>query len=599
MSVGGPGRGGEPTGYDGVMTMPGDAHHRKPPPRLRDRNSRSAWGALLFLLLQVGLSAQIAGHPVESSRGMVVSAEERATRAGARVLSEGGNAVDAAVAVGFVLSVTLPAAGNLGGGGFMIIHRPGGGETALDFRECAPAAASRNMFLDAGGKVVPERSRRGLLAVAVPGTVAGLLHAHAKYGKLPRARVLAPALRLAREGFVVSQSLSRSLEAARGLLAGHPESRRIFLGGGEGLEPGAILRQPELAATLERIAREGRAGFYEGATADLILAEMERGGGLVTAADLRDYRVKERRPLRGSYRGHEIVSMPPPSSGGVALIEMLNLLETWPISRLGPGSERTLHLMAECMRLAFRDRARFMGDPDFTSLPTEKLVSRKYALSLRRLIGESASVSRALPEVSLPAREREETTHFSVMDAAGGAVACTYTLNGSYGSGVTVTGAGFLLNNEMDDFAAAPGHPNMYGLLQGEANAVGPRKRPLSSMTPTLVMRGGKVVMVIGSPGGPTIINTVLQCVMNVLDHRMTIAQAVAAPRIHHQWMPDRIDHERFGINPDVMRGLRSRGHELRLRGPIGDAHGIFHDPSRGLFQGAADPRHGGVALGP
>jgi gamma-glutamyltranspeptidase/glutathione hydrolase len=530
---------------------------------------------------------------------MVVSAESHASDAGVEILAAGGTAVDAAVAVGFALAVTWPTAGNLGGGGFMVIHLADGTERAVDYRERAPAGASRDMYLGADGRPIVERSLVGVLAAGVPGSVAGLCHVQARYGKLGLEEVMAPAIRLAETGFPVSRFLAASLRRGRKLLERFPESRRIFLRGGRPYEAGEVLRQPELAASLRRIAAQGASGFYGGRTAELIAAEMKREGGLVTLEDLRAYAVKERAPLRGSYRGWEIVSMPPPSSGGVALVQMLNILEHYPLARLGPGSERGLHLMAEAMRCAFRDRAAHLGDPDFAEIPVKGLVSEAYARGLRAGIGESAGVSTAMPAADPFAHEKSETTHYSVMDAAGNAVACTTTLNGGYGCGVTVTGAGFLLNNEMDDFSVAPGQPNMFQLIQGEANAIAPSKRPLSSMTPTLVKREGRVMMVIGSPGGPTIINTVLQCIVNVLDHGMDIAQAVAAPRIHHQWLPDRISHEPYGINPDVRRRLEARGHRLREgEGTMGDAHGIIRDPQTGRLEGAADPRGGGAARG-
>ncbi|HMS16749.1 MAG TPA: gamma-glutamyltransferase [Planctomycetota bacterium] len=542
------------------------------------------------------LQGQIAAAPLTAKNGMVVGPEPLATDVALQVLRDGGNGVDAAVALGFALAVTFPSAGNLGGGGFMVIQAPGGELVALDYREMAPLAATREMYLDAAGRAIPEKSTVGHLAVGVPGSVAGMCHAHARFGKLPLKSVMAGAIRLAEDGFPVSRFLARSLRGNRVLLASHEESRRIFLAGGKGHEEGETFVQSELAATLKRIAESGPEGFYSGVTADLMLAEMQRGGGILKKADLVGYRVMEREPLVGRYRGHEIVSMPPPSSGGVALLQMLQILEGFPISEWGFGAEDSVHTMAEAMRFAFRDRALHLGDPDFSPIPVEDLVRRPYCEALRKQIGARAAVSEGLINVPF---EKDQTTHYSILDASGFAVACTTTLNGSYGCGVTVKGAGFLLNNEMDDFAVAPGVPNMFDLIQGEANAVGPRKRPLSSMTPTLVRKDGKVVMVIGSPGGPTIITTVLQCILNVVDHGMTISQAIAAPRFHHQWKPDRIVHEPFGLNPDVIRGLKQRGHELVPRdGYQGDAHGIWVDLSRGLLTGAADPRYGGAARG-
>lgn len=540
--------------------------------------------------------AQVAGPPVRAGRGLVAGPEPLAVEAGVEIMRAGGTAIDAAVAVGFALAVTLPSAGNLGGGGFVVMQTADGQRLALDFREMGPAGAHRDLYLGEDGEAIAALSRRGHLASGVPGSVAGLCHLQEHHGTLPLARVMEPAIRLARDGLVVSRFLERSLEGARPLLESHPESKRIFLAGGRGWREGELFRQPDLARTLERIAKMGPEGFYAGRVAELVAAEMARGNGIMTAADLAAYEVKARVPVTGTYRGHEIVSMPPPSSGGTALVQMLNLLEPHPVGEWGFGAERTLHTMTEAMRLAFRDRAHWMGDPDFSEVPFERLAAKDYAARQQKRISERAGRSEGMPLTSL---EKEQTTHFSVMDAAGNAVACTTTLNSGYGSGVTITGAGFLMNNEMDDFAAAPGKPNLYGLVQGEANAVGARKRPLSSMTPTLVVRDGRVLLAIGSPGGPTIINTVLQCISNVVDHGMNPAQAVAAPRIHHQWLPDRLRHEPFGLNPDVARGLKARGHVLLPRtSPQGDAHMVLLDVERGVLLGAADPRNGGAARG-
>ena len=537
-------------------------------------------------------------RPVSASRGMVVSACPIAAGVGARILASGGNAIDAAVAVGFALAVTYPSAGNLGGGGFMIIHGDGGHEVALDYREMAPRKAHRDLYLDKDGRVVPSLSVVGHLAAGVPGSVAGMLEALEHHGgSLSRAKILAPAIDLARNGFVISPELAASLRSSSRLKL-FAESRRVLLHGGLGFRAGEVLKQPQLAKTLERIRDEGRAGFYQGETARLVAAEMKRGHGIMDEKDLKAYRVVARKPLRGRYRGRTIVSMPPPSSGGIALLQMLALLEPYPLSRFGANSARSSHLLAEVMRLAFRDRARYLGDPDFTKIPTEHLISAKYADLLRPGIGEMARPSRSLKGYDAFTLEPEETTHYSVMDEKGRAVSCTTTLNGSFGSGVLVPGAGFLLNNEMDDFAAAPGSPNMYGLIQGEANSVGARKRPLSSMTPTLVEQEDKVVMVIGSPGGPTIINTVLQCIINRIDYGMNIAQAIAAPRIHHQWLPDRLDHEGIGMNPEVARVLKERGHLLHRRSNLGNAQGITRSLKSGRFFGASDVRGNGAAVG-
>ncbi len=557
---------------------------------------RAAW---ILGVIASTLAGQTPGTLARSSEAMVASAEPFATEAGLEILKAGGTAVDAAVAVGFALAVTYPVAGNLGGGGFMVIHLPGQGEFTVDYREMAPAAAHRDLYRDQDGKVDPEASRRGHRAAGVPGSVAGLCHVQARFGTLPLGAVLAPAIRLASEGFRVSPALARSLRADRDVLGAYPESKRIFLADGELRKEGDQFLQPELAGVLVRIAEKGRAGFYEGATADLLVAEMKRGKGLITHEDLLAYEVKERAPLRGRYRGFDIVSMPPPSSGGIALIQMLNLLEGFdyqPSERSGPDRA---HRIIESMRLAFRDRALHLGDPDFAAVPAKGLTSKAYAAHLRPQIRERAMVSRNLTDADPFAYEKTETTHYSVMDKSGIAVACTTTLNGGHGCGVTVTGAGFLLNNEMDDFAIAPGVPNMFDLIQGEANAVGPKKRPLSSMTPTLVMKDGKVMLVIGSPGGPTIINTVLHVVLNVLDDGMEIDAAIAAPRFHHQWLPDRTQCEPKSLTESAESVLGKRGHRLEARTyGIGDAQGIRRDLKSGILFGAADPRRSGLAKG-
>ncbi len=539
--------------------------------------------------------------PVRARHGMVVSASPEASQAGLEILRAGGNAVDAAVAVGFALAVTLPEAGNIGGGGFMVIHDPEQGrETTIDYREMAPASAHRDMYLDEEGNVAEGRSTVGHLASGVPGSVAGMHLAWKRYGKLPWAELVQPAIRLARDGFVVSYTLSRGLENKVELLEKFPDSRRIFLRDGRLYQEGEIFRQPELAVTLERIAKDGPEVFYKGEIARQIAAEMEANGGNIMLDDLRNYVPKERPAVRGSYRGHEIVSMGPPSSGGLVLIEMLNILENFPLANLGARSSQSIHLMAEAMRRAFADRAEYMGDPDFSDIPSEGLIDKAYARRWADGIDPhwatpSERISHGLPV----AVEATQTTHYSVVDAAGGAVACTTTLNGGYGSGVTVTGAGFLLNNEMDDFTSKPGVPNAYGLIQGEANSIGPGKRPLSAMTPTLVKKDGKLFMVVGSPGGPTIINTAMQVILNVIDYEMDIQEAVDAPRVHHQWLPDRIRAEEDALVRDVEVNLRGRGHDLEFRERIGDAHCILIDPETGMRLGAPDPRRGdGTAAG-
>jgi gamma-glutamyltranspeptidase/glutathione hydrolase len=531
---------------------------------------------------------------------MVASASEEASRIGIAVLDAGGNAVDAAVAVAFVLQVTHPTAGNIGGGGFMVVRMANGETAAIDYRETAPAAAHAKLYLDTEGNVIPQASVAGHRAIAVPGTVAGLSLALAKFGTRPWSELVEHAHRLAAEGIVVQRDLVASLWENQAKLAVHPETKRIYLRDGQLWKEGDLFKQPELAATLERLRDQGPRDFYEGQIAAAIIAEIESGRGLITLDDLRTYRAVIRGVLRGSYRGHEVITMPPPSSGGVALIEMLNILENRDLRKDGPGSSATLHWLAEAMRLAFADRAEYLADPDFVIVPVAELTSKEYA---RRLYGgidpHKAAISTSLkPGAPTPPPESPDTTHFTIVDAAGNAVANTYTLNLSYGSGVTVAGAGFLLNNEMDDFSAKAGVPNAFGLLQSDKNAIEPGKRPLSSMTPTIVLKDGNLYFAAGSPGGPTIINTVLQIMVNIIDFDMNIQQAIDAPRIHQQWLPDSISYEPYGIVEDVKRALEARGH--RFAEPpayMGDAQGIMLDLRTGQRLGASDSRHAGKAL--
>ncbi len=538
--------------------------------------------------------------PVRSDGGMVVSASSLASQIGVDVLNQGGNAVDAAVAVGFALAVTFPSAGNLGGGGFMVIHSAEAGKsTTIDYRETAPAAAHADMYLDEAGNVIEGGPTDGHRSVAVPGTVAGLLLALERYGSLSREAVIAPAIALAAEGFTVNNYLEASLQRSVERLSSHPESQRLFLGGGQGLIAGDTLAQPELARSLQRISDQGRAGFYQGETADLLVAEMRSGDGLITHQDLVSYQPKERAPVVGSYRGYQIVSMPPPSSGGTILVEMLNMMEPLDVTELELMSSDYVHNVAEVMKRAFADRAEYMGDPDFVEVPARGLTRKSYALQRRADIDPK----RTLPALKLGAGdpwpyESEETTHFSVVDADGNAVSNTYTLNYSYGSGVTVTGGGFLLNNIMDNFAAKQGVPNGYGLIQGEANSIAAGKRPLSSMTPSIVLEDDQVRLVAGTPGGPTIINTVFQVIMNVLDFGLNAQQAVDQPRFHHQWLPDSIQHEPRALVRDVRKALEAKGHSLLERGLIGDAQAIYVDPETNRRFGGSDPRRGGRAIG-
>jgi gamma-glutamyltranspeptidase/glutathione hydrolase len=537
-------------------------------------------------------------QPVTARHGMVVAQEARAARIGADILRRGGNAVDAAVAMGFALAVTYPRAGNIGGGGFMVIHLADGRRNiAIDYRETAPAAMTRDSFLDTQGNPDPQKSRESGLAVGVPGTVAGMALAHRKYGsgQFTLAELIAPAAALARDGIAVEDDVADSLPYARERLARWPSSAKIFLRpDGSALAPGDRLVQTDLAATLEAIAQEGPDAFYRGVIAQKIAAAVRSAGGVMTADDLRNYRALERPAVRGSYRGHDIVSMPPPSSGGILLIEMLNVLEGL---RLQAGDPASLHLMVETMRHGYADRARFLGDPDFVKMPVAGLISKRHAAAIRAKIDrERAQPSREIGASNPAASEGDNTTHYSVVDRFGNAVANTYTLNLSYGLGLVAEGTGVLLNNELDDFAAAPGVPNAFGLVGFEANAPGPSKRPLSSMTPTVVLKDGKPYLVTGSPGGSRIITVVLQVLLNVIDHGMTLAQAVHAPRIHHQWLPDEVTIE-AGVPETTVRALEARGHKVGIRPPLSSANSIMVTPG-GLI-GAADTRtRGALAVG-
>jgi gamma-glutamyltranspeptidase/glutathione hydrolase len=536
-----------------------------------------------------------AAHPVHARHAMVVTVEQHATDAGIAVLEAGGNAVDAAVAVGFALAVTHPSAGNIGGGGFMLVRFADGRATFLDFRERAPESASRNMYLDASGKAT-EDSVAGYRAAGVPGSVRGFEYASKKWGRKPWADVVAPAVALAEKGFPVSYGFASSLRGAR-LLGRFPESKRIFLRDGKLYEAGDTFVQPELARTLQRIREQGARDFYEGETAHLLAADMQRHGGLITLADLKDYAVAERAPLTGTYRGYDIITAPPPSSGGIGILQMLGVLDGSGYQKSGAGSAAELHYLAETMRRYFADRAAAMGDPNFVKVPVADLLNPAYIARLRKSIDpEHATPSSRIHAGGQPAGpESSQTTHYSIVDADGNAVAVTYTLNFGYGDGVTVPRLGFLLNDEMDDFAAKPGEPNAFGLVQGEANAIQPRKRPLSSMTPTIVTRGGKLDLVLGTPGGPTIINTVLQVFLNVADFGMNIQDAVDFPRIHHQWLPDRLEME-WDFSPDTVALLKARGHEVKIVGNIGEMAAI--QARDGWLEGAADPRSEGVAKG-
>lgn len=525
---------------------------------------------------------------------MVAAQEPQATDVGVAVLRSGGNAIDAAVAIAFALAVTHPAAGNIGGGGFLLVRFADGRTSFVDFRERAPMAATRSMYLGPDGNATRD-SVIGWRAAAVPGTVRGLELAHRKWGSRKWTELLAPAIALARGGFDVSYALARSLNRSKAL-AQFEESRRIFQKSGKDWEAGERLAQPELAATLARIARDGARDFYEGETARILAEQMRVHGGLITLDDLRAYEAVERKPLEGSYKGYGIVTAPPPSSGGIGLLQMLGVLEGSSYEKAGAGSAESIHYFAEAMRRYYADRSEHLADPDFHKVPVAGLLDKSYLAGLRESIDRARATSSAQVRPGKPPlRESEDTTHFSIIDAAGNAVALTYTINGSYGCGVAVPRLGFLLNNEMDDFAAKPGAPNMFGLVQGEANAVAPRKRPLSSMTPTIVTRGGKLYMTIGAPGGGRIITGVTQAIANVLDFGMNIQEAIDAPRFHHQWQPDRLQLER-GFSPDTVALLKAKGHEIAPIANVAVVEAIL--VAEGWLQGATDGRGHGKAAG-
>jgi len=585
---------------------------------------RSPQKSFIWLLTAVvavfaSAAALASTQPVHAQHSIVVSVHELASRAGVEIMQAGGNAVDAAVATGFALAVVHPAAGNIGGGGFMLIRMADGKTHFLDYREKAPAAATRDMFLDAQGNVITGASQVGYKSIGVPGSVAGMVYAEQKFGKLTLKQVMAPAIRLAREGYALTWGEARDMQRDSDL-AKFPESRRIFQRDGNYYQPGEIFPQPDLAHTLERIADKPD-DFYHGSLARELAAALQKGGGLITAADLAHYEVKEREPVRGTYREYEIISAPPPSSGGTVLIESLNILEAYDLARMGNRSAQSIHYTIEAFRRAFFDRAEFMGDPDFSKIPVAQLIDKKYAAAWR----ESIEPARASPSLGLKRHEvfheleqyaashpqqlgmheGPNTTHYSVVDAEGNAVAVTTTINAWFGSAVTAVGLGFLLNDEMDDFSAKPNVPNSDGLIQGAANAIGPGKRPLSSMTPTIVVRDGKPFLVLGSPGSSKIITTVANVLMGVVDYGMNIQEAVNAPRFHNQWLPDVLNVEKW-FSPDTVSALDKMGYNVQIGLHDGefvspywsDAECIAVDAKTGDRLGASDGRNGGKAVG-
>lgn len=530
-------------------------------------------------------------HPVWAKNGMVATQEALASDIGLKILKDGGNAVDAAVAVGFALAVTLPRAGNIGGGGFMMIYDAKQGKTvALDYREKAPSSASRDMYLDKDGNAISDLSRYHGLAVGVPGTVAGLLKALEDHGTMSRGQVMASAIALAENGIEVTAGLSESLEALSDRLQKWPSTKKIFFKpDGSAYQPGELLRQPELAKSLKLIAAKGSDGFYKGETARKLVKAVNEAGGNMSLQDLANYRAIARVPVKGDYRGYEIASMPPPSSGGIHIVQILNILEGYPLKDYGQNSAQTIHLMSEAMQLAYADRAEYLGDSDFIDVPASGLTSQAYADKLRSLINPNKATPAATIKANNPLPyESDQTTHFSIVDKDGNAVANTYTLNFSYGTGLVAEGTGILLNNEMDDFSAKPGVPNGYGLIGGDANAVEANKRPLSSMSPTLVFKDSKPYIVTGSPGGSRIITTVTQVISNVIDHDMNIAEATHAPRIHDQWLPDEIRIEK-ALNVDTIKKLESMGHKVSPQAAMGSTQSIMITPN-GVY-GSSDPR--------
>jgi len=577
---------------------------------------------ILLLMTALAISAMPAAvastQPVHAQHGIVVSVHELASRAGVEIMQAGGNAVDAAVATGFTLAVVHPPAGNIGGGGFMLIRMADGKTHFLDYRETAPAAATRDMFLDAQGNVIEGASDYGYKASGVPGSVAGMVYAERKWGKLTLKQVMAPAIKLAREGYALTWEEAEDMHDRH--LAEFPESRRVFQRNGDYYKAGEIFRQPDLARTLERIA-ENPNDFYHGALAQEIAAAMQKGGGLITAGDLAHYEAKEREPIHGTYRGYEVISAPPPSSGGTVLIESLNILEGYDLAKMGSRSAQAIHFTTEAFRRAFFDRAEFMGDPDFAKIPVAQLIDKRYAAAWEETIDPAhATPSKDLkrPAIfseleqyaaghppAMAAPESNHTTHYSVMDAEGNAVAVTTTINAWFGSRVTADGLGFLLNDEMDDFSSKPGVPNSDGLIQSSTNAIGPGKRPLSSMTPTIVVRDGKTVMVLGSPGSSKIITTVANVLIGVVDYGMNIQEAVNAPRFHNQWRPDVVNVEQW-FSPDTVNLLEHMGYnvEIGLRYGVhvapywSDAECIAVDAKTGERLGASDVRDGGKAVG-
>ncbi len=564
---------------------------------LRKRLAQAAAATLLATSMAVSFTAvksvEAAAYPPirNTTVGLALSTSDLADAVGQKVLEDGGNAIDAAVAVGYALAVTHPSAGNIGGGGFAIIHLADGSDVALDFREKAPLAATRDMYLDKDGNVIPNASLIGYKAAGVPGSVAGMSAMLEKYGTKSLAELLKPSIELAEKGYTISHHEAVVLKDYEKLFQQFPSSEKYFLHADKTTyKEGELFIQKDLAKTLKLIAKEGPDAFYKGKIADLIAADMAKNGGLITKEDLAQYNVVWREPVKGSYRGYGIISMSPPSSGGIHVAQILNVMENADVAKMGPGSADKIHLMAEAMRYAYADRSEYLGDPDFVKVPQKELMSKDYAKQIYAKIGPKATPSAEVrPGLTLP--EGTHTTHYSVADKYGNAVAVTYTINALYGSAACVDGAGFLLNDEMDDFAAKAGVPNQFGLVGNDANCIQPQKRPLSSMSPTIVTKDGQLFMVLGSPGGSRIITTVLQVISNVIDHKMDISEAVSYPRVHMQWLPDELRIEKDGVAVDAAAKLEAMGYKLHTQGLMGDVNAIMVDQKHGVFYGSHDPR--------
>ena len=559
--------------------------------RKRNTNKHIVSAFFVGLLLSGCVGGQLGKQNSKEFRnGMVVSASPLASKVGLSILKKGGNAVDAAVAVQFALAVVYPNAGNLGGGGFMVYRAASGQTNSLDFREKAGALSSRDMYLDSVGNAITDKSLYGPLASGVPGSVAGMVEAHQKYGKLKWADLIEPAVALARKGFKVSARQARELNSLKETFTKFNPQGTALLKAGDWVE-GDVLLQQELANTLQQIRDKGRAGFYEGTVADRLIAEMQRGKGIISKEDLKNYKAIWREPIIGNYKEYKIITMPPPSSGGIALLQLLKSVEAYPLKRWGLNADSTVQLMVEAERRVYADRAVYLGDPDFYKVPQQQLLNDAYIKRrMSNFSWDKATPSSSIKEGDLNVREHEETTHFSIVDREGNSVSITTTLNGSYGAAVVVKGAGFLLNNEMDDFSVRPGTPNMYGLVGGEANAIAPGKRMLSSMTPTIIEKDGKLFMVVGTPGGSTIITSVFQTLLNVMEFDKSMQQAVAAKKFHHQWLPDEVYTEENALDSLTVMKLKAKGYNIVPRGPIGRVDAILKT-KWGYYQGGADPR--------